>query len=177
MYPIPTIREDIAIEFPANERGRYEGKATESSRRCARRRDRADARRGGWRESERTSVFDIARKREREAEKQLAFCTHVRSRDEGTRERVVTMMRWRRAGWTHGGMHLCIAAIYDAELWRFSPRTVPPYDMYTRVHVYDRISSGQTNSISGTIRVRPSDRSFVRPRVNERDFRPPREVN
>lgn len=55
-------------------------------------RSSGDDRRGSARIGENKRV-DIARKREREAEKQLAFCTHVRSRDEGTRERVVTMMR------------------------------------------------------------------------------------
>lgn len=55
-------------------------------------RSSGDDRRGSARIGENKRV-DIARKREGEAEKQLAFCTHVRSRDEGTRERVVTMMR------------------------------------------------------------------------------------
>lgn len=70
------------------------------------------------------------------------------------------------AGWTHGGMHLCIAAIYDAELWRFSPRTVAVrYVRYVRTYVYDRISTGETNSISGTVRVRSSVRPSLRPSV------------
>lgn len=66
----------------------------------------------------------------------------------------------------HGGMHLCIAAIYDAELWRFSPRTVAVrYVRYVHTYVYDRISTGETNSISGTVRVRPFVR-FVRLRMS-----------
>lgn len=85
------------------------------------------------------------------------------------------------AGWMHGGMHLCIAAIYDTELWRFSPRTVAVrYVRYVHTYVYDRISTGEANSISGTVRVRPFIRPFVRTSAEperERDLKPPREIN
>jgi len=98
---------------------------------------------------------------------------------------VATMTREGVAGWMHGGMHLCIAAIYDTELWRFSPRTVAVrYVRYVHTYVYDRISTGEANSISGTefVSVRPSVRSFVRTSASaeperERDLKPPREIN
>lgn len=65
----------------------------------------------------------------------------------------------------------CALPPYTMRSYGVFLRVRPPYDMCTRVHVYDRISSGETNSISGTIRVRLS----VRPR--EWTFRLLREVN
>lgn len=123
-------------------------------------RSSGDDRRGSARIGENKRV-DIARKREREAEKQLAFCTHVRSRDVGTRERGGND----DAAGERGGLTVaCTCALppYTMRSYGVFLRVRPPYDMCTRVHVYDRISSGETNSISGTIRVRLS----VRPRVN-----------
>lgn len=67
----------------------------------------------------------------------------------------------------NGGMHLCIAAIYDAELWRFSPR------MCARIRVYVRTRSylNRRNQFHFWNGLRPSVRSsarlYVCPRTND----------
>lgn len=73
----------------------------------------------------------------------------------------------------HGGMHLCIATIYDAELWRFSPRTVAvQYVHYVRTYTIVSRPAKPTPFLERSSRpfvhpsVHLSARSFVRLRVS-----------
>lgn len=156
-------------------RGRIEGKATGIIAGDARRRRRNEE---DGRESEGTSVFLRSRAGARPAERRRNNWHSARTSDRGTKGRGQggnDDAGMRERGGCHGGMHLCIAAIYDAELWRFSPRTVAVrYVRYVPTYVYDRISTSETNSISGTVRVRSSVRPSVRPSVRTTASEPER---
>jgi len=60
-------------------------------------------------------------------------------------------------------MHLCIAAIYDAKLWRFSPRTVAVrYVRYVRTYTIVSQLAKPTPFLEQFASVRPSIPPYVR---------------
>lgn len=141
-------------------------------------REREDAMENGV--SKKISVLDITNEMRREAEKQLAFCTHVRSEGRRDEVRVVTLMR-RERGVNATVACTCALLPYTTRSYGVFLHVCALVYAYTSTFVYDRISTGETNSISGTVCVRPSVRSSVRlyvcPRTNDLETALRGEVN